>query len=176
MVLARFTLTVVLRPETQSSIEGLEPSEAFQILEFYENVAGTVKQRLWTVTAWILTVCAGLLAFQFRVSESPRDDRGFEFVVIAVSLVGMALCWYLRIFIQDQARHLQGYWTRSNIVAAIHPIGGLPLLDEAVPAAKILEPGYRAGYPGFCRRLEILVAMFAMAFAASAVGLIVLAG
>ena len=52
---------------SDEAIGALDVEKAFKLVEFYENAAGTVKGRLWTITTWILTINSALLAFAIQL-------------------------------------------------------------------------------------------------------------
>ena len=158
---------------TEAAVSKLDAQSAFKLIEFYENAASVVKGRTWTITTWILTINAALLAFCFQLYTDHSDIHGFIWVQAGICMVGIALCFFLRLLIQDQGNHLRYYWTKENKVGAWNgKIQGLVLWDQSAECIK--KPDYEADFPNFCRRLRLLTDMFIAGFVATFLFMIVL--
>lgn len=149
--------------KSEEVIGDLDVEKAFKLVEFYENAAGTVKGRLWTITTWILTINSALFAFAFQLYKENPKIVGFVAIELAICAVGVALCILLIVLILDHGNHLRTYFTRVNKVGAWNPkVRGLVLKADEVD--EVLCPNYSARFPRFCKRLMVLAGMFAAGF------------
>ena len=147
---------------TQDAVRGLKLDQAFELNDAYEQAAGRVKSRTWTITTWVLTLEAALMAFGAQLYTEQLGDSGFLLLQLAIALVGIALGAFLVFFIVDQGQHLKGYWISQRKLAIWNTaLGGLVLTksEESAP------PDFGVTFPPFCTRLIWLVALFAAGFA-----------
>ena len=89
---------------SREAISNLSVSDAFEYVTFYENIANIVKGRTWTMTAWILSINAALIAFSFQLYVEHLETAGFLIIQLVVCLIGLALCLFLMLLINDQGR------------------------------------------------------------------------
>lgn len=151
---------------TEAAVSALNTQSAFKLIEFYENAASVVKGRTWTITTWILTINAALLAFFFQLYADHNNIHGFIWIQAGICMVGIALCFFLRLLIQDQGLHLRHYWTKENKVGAGNDnIQELVLWDQSAECVK--KSNYEADFPKFCTRLLLLTDMFIVGFVAT---------
>lgn len=148
---------------TKEAVENLDFQSAFKLIEFYQNAANTVKNRTWTITTWILTVNAALIAFCFQLYANNSKIHGFLSIQASICVVGIVLCIFLRVLINDQGKHLRRYWTNENKVGAWNTkVQSLILEKKTVEI--VLQENYRADFPRFCKRLRFLSSMFLVGF------------
>lgn len=151
---------------TKESVGALPLDKAIELIKFYEDLASTIKSRTWAITTWVLTLNAALLAYSFQLYLEPERPPEFLLLVLAISIVGIALSIYLFIFISDQGQHLRHYWTMENKVGAWNSsVRGLVMDQLGFEEAR--DDDYSARFPQFAARLRLLAVMFALAFAAS---------
>jgi hypothetical protein len=135
---------------------------AIDLMKFYEESASKKKERVWTLTTWVLTLNVGIIGFCFTFYMQQYANRAFILFEVAACLVGIVLCRFLQMLIRDQGQHISSAWTRANKVKA----GNVPLnelLDEG-ELEKIRQPKYKAPFPRFCTRLIQLAWLFIIGF------------
>ncbi len=164
---------------TEEEISKLNVEKAFELIDSYENKANDVKGRIWTITAWILTINAGLIAFCFDLYQDKSDSPEFLIFVFVACSVGVGLCIYLEFLINDQGNHIKGYHTSSNRIGAWNQkVAGLAFkryeferktkppefynLTEFIDKRK--KECYEAPFPTFCNRLLLLSRLFLLVF------------
>lgn len=147
--------------EAPDAVRQLNLDKAFELNNAYEEAAGNVKSRTWTITTWVLTLEAALIAFSVQFYTEQLGDPGFLLIQLAVALVGVALCAFLLVFIKDQGDHLKGYWIAQRKLASWNAeLGGLVLSNSK----NLTAPDFGVRFPPFCTKLIWLVAMFAAGF------------
>lgn len=82
---------------------------AFSIVKFYEEAAGNVKSRTWTISAWIFSLNSALLAFSYSLPKDAVFLFGERDTVIAACLAGIALCVAQITLVANQGIHLRDY-------------------------------------------------------------------
>jgi hypothetical protein len=147
--------------------DDLTLEQTLEAFRFYEARADSTKAHAWAQTTWILTLNAGLLAFSLDLYANHSSLRGFAAIEWLVALAGVVLCSFLIYTLHELGSHIAHYWTNANALAAAHPalvpfIGG----DRAAEEAR--TPGYRAPFPRFCLRLQLVAATFLVGQIASA--------
>jgi hypothetical protein len=148
-------------PRNDLGTSDLGTGRMLETFRFYEEASEKAKAHAWTQTAWILTLNAGVIAFSLNVYLQHSKDTNFRVIEIFSALVGIVLCGYLGYILDELGKHIRTYWTFSNKIAADLP----PLVSfiGEVEVLKAKEPGDRAGFPKFCRRLQILAGLFGLA-------------
>lgn len=133
----------------------------FQMFKFYEDAVQRTKADAWTQTTWILTLSGAVLGFSMNLYVTHRDISGFPVIAGACAASGLVLTAYAAHVLRELAKHIQGYWTSANGLAASHPMlkGYIPVKDADSVAR--LGSDYRAGYPKFIARLLLPVLFFA---------------
>ncbi len=144
--------------EASHAIKQLGLEEVFQLHSAYEEAASKVKSRTWTITTWVLTLEAALIAFSVEFYTEQLGDRGLLLIQLAIAIVGVALCAFLLFLIKDQGNHLKEYWiSQRKLQSSNTKLGGLALADPE----DLTKP---VKFPPFCTRLIWLVALFAVGF------------
>jgi hypothetical protein len=74
----------------------------FELMKYFDQTAATAKERIWTVTSWILALNSGLIAYSFKIFIEHRTEAlrflPFELILCAV---GIVLCAYSLPLIKD---------------------------------------------------------------------------
>ena len=76
----------------------------------------------------------------------------------------MALCLFLVYLLEELGGHISHYWSVSNTLAA--STSSLTPFISATEATEARQPGYKAAFPAFCRRLQALAGLFLVGHAA----------
>jgi hypothetical protein len=150
----------------------MDRTEAVALMKHYEELAVKAKDRVWTVTTWLLTLNSGLIAFSFKYYADNKTGPFLPFELLFCT-VGIVLCCFNQILIRDYGKHIQGYWTISNKITENHPYLRSLIgqgMTEGAAGRK-----YEASFPRFCRRLLALTWLFIAGFAGIAVLMSVLA-
>jgi hypothetical protein len=133
--------------------------QTLDTFKFYEDAAEKAKSHAWSQTTWILTLNAAIIGFSLTFYAEHGADPAFLLVEFISAAVGVVLCAFLIYLLQELGGHITHYWHTSNQLAAKHtqlvPFIGK---DEAEKARK---NNYTVAFPPFCRRLQILAALFA---------------
>lgn len=151
------------KPETRarSSGDSLNPEQALELFRFYEEAAEKAKAHAWSQTTWILTLNAAILGFSVSFYADHSGLRGYFAIELLACGVGSVLCGFLLYLLNELGGHIRHHWASSNRIAAGY--GPLtPFLGKG-EAATVLLPGYEASFPAFCRRLQMLAALFLLA-------------
>jgi hypothetical protein len=159
-------------PEEKSKsiapVDERDPGRALDLFKFYETAADKAKQHAWSATTWILAFNAAILAFSFDFFGKHAGKPGFVVIEIASAFVGVGLCAYLTYLLKETGTHIAHYWTSANRLAAdqasLVPFIGA---DEA-EKVRTESVRYRASFPNFCRRLQMLACLFALVHLGSA--------
>ena len=143
-----------------ATVDDLTLEQTLEAFKFYETRADSTKAHAWAQTTWILTLNAGLLAFSLDLYANHSSLHGFAAIEWLVSLAGVVLCGFLIYTLHELGSHIVRYWTHANALAAAHPalvhfIGGDSTADEVQ-------------FPLFCRRLQLVAAIFLVGQIASA--------
>jgi len=148
-------------PEPPSTDVPLTPAQKLEIFKFYEEAAEKAKAQAWSQTTWILTLNAGILAFSLTFFADHRDVPAFLVIELLSAAVGVVLSAFLIYLLYELGKHIRNYWTQSNTIAA----GYAPLRQFVGEknAKKAEGTNYRAEYPPFCLRLQILAGLFVVA-------------
>jgi hypothetical protein len=134
------------------------PDEDLEFFKFYQEAAEKTKAHAWSQTTWILTLNVGMLAFSlqyFTDHGSKREARVIEFIT---TVVGVLLAGFLIYLLNELGKHIRRYWTTSNKLAASNDRLRGFIDEDEVEAAKTTR--YKAAFPKFCRRLQILAVLF----------------
>jgi hypothetical protein len=106
-------------------------------------------------SSWILSLNAGI----FVLTANLKDP---SFVLrLASAFAGIILTVYLIYILGEIGNHIRTYWASSNKIAAKSPKLRDFIGDKDSYEARL--PGYRAEFPRFCRRLQILAFLFLFA-------------
>ena len=137
----------------------LTDNQTFEAFKFYEEAAEKTKGHAWTQTTWILALNSGILAFSIDFYSKHADLPGVRYIEFVSTSIGLILCGFLFYLIGELGKHIRNYWTSSNKMAAKYP----PLTpfigqEDAIKAKNVC---YRASFPRFCRRLQLLTILFA---------------
>jgi uncharacterized membrane protein YfcA len=139
----------------------LDGTDAIALFKFYEDAADKTKAHAWSQTTWLLTLNSGILAFSLDYYAKHTVTRGALLIECLAALVGAALCAFLLYLLHELGSHISHYWTTSNqIAAAFQPL--TPFISKK-DARAAREPGYRAPFPKFCRRLQGMALLFCSA-------------
>lgn len=87
----------------------MKSDEAVELIKFYEEAAGRIKERTWTIAAWILSMSSGLIAFCYSLDTNASYFFGHEFTIKAACLAGIGLCFALSVLLFSQGEHLREY-------------------------------------------------------------------
>ena len=149
-------------PDQETRADGqLSPEQALKTFQFYEEAAERTKAHAWSLTTWILTLNAGIFAFSFSLYLDHADDSAFVCMEWMAAGVGVLLSVFLIYFLNELGRHIKRYWTTSNRLAASSAVlRDFIDRDDALAAQR---KGYQAGFPAFCRRLQLLATLFIFA-------------
>jgi hypothetical protein len=139
----------------------LSPAEAVAAFKFYEDAADKNKAQAWSLTTWILTLNAAVLGFSITFFIEHRADEALVMIETLSALVGVALSYFLIDMIQQLGSHVQHHWTTSNRIAAVTPTLTSFIDPRDVESAR--RDSYRAPFPSFCRRLQVLAVLFLIA-------------
>jgi hypothetical protein len=139
----------------------LPVGEAINSFKFYEEAADKNKAQAWSLTTWVLTLNGGVLAFAITFYVEHPANPIFPWIEVLSALVGLALCYFLIDMIQQLGKHVQHYWTSSNRIAAATP--ALTSFIDPRDVERAREETYRAPFPRFCRRLQVLAILFLLA-------------
>jgi hypothetical protein len=132
--------------------------EKIDLFKFYEEAADKTKSHAWSQTTWILTLNAGIFAFSLKMFSDKLNQPWIMTIELISSLVGVFLCLFLIYILGELGKHISHYWTSANKVAAGSEfLRGFISNEEAKEA---LSSGYRADFPRFCRRLQIMAGLF----------------
>jgi len=137
---------------------GLTPEQTLAAFKFYEEAAEKAKSHAWSQTTWILALNAGIIAFSLKFYAEHPKVPGFLLIEIISAGVGIVLSAFLIYLLQELGGHISHYWTTSNKIAAAYP--PLRSFIGEKDADQALTPHYRAGFPAFCRRLQLLAGLF----------------
>ena len=88
----------------------MKSDEAIELIKFYEEAAGRIKERTWTIAAWILSLSSGLIAFCYSLETDKTYFFGHEFTINAACLAGIGLCFALGVLLFSQGEHLREYY------------------------------------------------------------------
>jgi hypothetical protein len=139
----------------------LSSNDSMELFKFYEGAADKAKDRSWTLTTWVLALNAGLLAFSFDFFAKNAASPAFVVIEAASAAVGVALCGFLIYMLRENGGHVSHYWTSSNKIAAAEP-KLRPFIGAKEADRALNKPNYKAPFPSYCRRLELLAAAFAV--------------
>jgi hypothetical protein len=139
----------------------LKPEQRLETFKFYEEAAEKAKEHAWSQTTWLLSLNAALLALSVTLYLDHRDDSGYLLLEAVFAVVGVALCGFLIYLLRELGKHIQHYWTTSNRLAASTPM--LQSFISPKEMAKTRGADYRADFPAFCRRLQVLAGLFGFA-------------
>lgn len=153
--------------ESRKAIEKLDTDQAFEIFNAYDTTTNAIKGRAWTITAWILTLNAGLFGFSHLLYVEHSDLRGFVALQAVIALVGVALCCFTFVSLKDHTNHLNYYWTLGNMIGAWHS-ATRGVVFRPKQQAKMAAETYEADdTPGFIVRLKQLNWLFLAGFVAN---------
>ncbi len=88
----------------------MNSNEAIELIKFYEEAAGRIKERTWTIAAWILSLSSGLIAFCYSLDTAKKYLFGTELTIQAACLAGIGLCLALGVLLFSQGEHLREYY------------------------------------------------------------------
>ena len=165
-------------------------SQALEAYKFFEEAAGSVKNRTWTISAWVLSLDSGLLGYIFKLVGEKGGDKLLPGIACGAGLV---LTAFLIILVLDQGRHLKEYWARQELSAnRRNPLrkdfrkvigdldkspnngekqkkenkksNGISLLIDRLPDQK--DMSYKTGkpIPSFCSSLIVLATIYCFGF------------
>jgi hypothetical protein len=126
--------------------------------KFYEEAAEKAKEHAWSQTTWILTLNAATLGFSLNFYADHKADSAFVLIESIAGGVGVVLCLFLIYLLHEAGSHIQHYWTTSNKLAARDAYLAPFIGPEDAAAARGDE--YSAPFPKFCKRLQLLAALF----------------
>ena len=131
-----------------------------ELFKFYEEAAEKAKAQAWAQTSWLLALNAGIIAFSLNLFAIYGTAAHFLLVEAIAAGVGVVLCVFLIYLLAQLGGHISHYWTTSNKLAS-----GYPPLAAFLSAADLaaVRTGRPAPFPAFCRRLQLLAALFAAA-------------
>jgi hypothetical protein len=148
----------------ESTAPSFECSDKLELFKFYEEAAEKAKAHAWAQTTWILAINAGIIGFSVTFFADKCGEPGFFVIECLAAGVGVVLCAFLLDVVTELGGHISHYWTSSNTIAASYPpLTQFISADDAKHAASL---GYRAGFPRFCRRLQVLACLFLLAHVA----------
>ena len=88
----------------------MKSDEAIELIKFYEEAAGRIKERTWTIAAWVLSLSSGLIAFCYSLENDKHYLFKQEFTIKAACLAGIGLCFALGALLLSQREHLREYY------------------------------------------------------------------
>jgi hypothetical protein len=142
----------------------LSPSQVLDYFKYYEDAAEKAKTHAWSQTTWILALNAGIMAFSVDFYANHGGLPGFRLIECMSAGVGIALCLFLVYLLEELGGHISHYWSVSNTLAA--STSSLTPFISATEAMEARQPGYKAAFPAFCRRLQALAGLFLVGHAA----------
>ena len=72
----------------------------FEIMKYYDETAAKAKERIWTITSWIMALNAGIVAYSLNFYVDHRDATFLPFELILCA-VGIVLCSFSLCLIGD---------------------------------------------------------------------------
>lgn len=129
----------------------LDLKSAFEILRFYEETAGKVKGRTWTISAWLLSANSALMGFCFSLPETAFLNR--QNSIISAAVAGLVLSTVLALLILSQGIHLREYMDHQINVLRRSSLGDTIKFDIC-----------KGVIPWFCWWLFALAVSFGIAF------------
>jgi len=139
---------------------GLTPEQQVGMFKLYEDAADRTKGHAWTLTTWMLGLNTGVLGFSLNALLEHEGKSGFLIIELFAAIVGSILCAFLFGALAELGKHIASYWTNANLIAAGSPALAPLIGDEG---AKARKPRYRAPFPRFCWRLQVLAVLFLLA-------------
>lgn len=139
----------------------LSPNNSMELFKFYKGAADKAKERSWSLTTWVLALNTAILGFSFYFFAKNSAVPGFVVIEGASALIGIGLCGFHVYKLRETGRRISHYWTSSNKIASSEPTLK-PFIDAEEAAKARKEPNYRAGFPAFCLRLQVLAVAFAI--------------
>lgn len=136
------------------SAEQLAPDLAFEIVKFYENALGRVKDMILRTATWILALESALLAFHFSPASTKMASVS-ENMMIAIP--GAFLSVILGGLIYVQGSHISEYVSHERSALRQSSILGKVLDLGPEPSSGLLH----SDFPNFCKwLLGLSVALF----------------
>jgi hypothetical protein len=106
---------------TDKAASQASPDHLVELFKLYEAGAEKAKERAWTSATWVLSLNAAILAFDFDFFQKSGRTPVFAIVEGLSALVGVGLCFFLVILLQNFGKYIRHYWTSSNKIAVQVP-------------------------------------------------------
>ena len=92
--------------------------------KYFTDDAAKIKDRMWTISSWMFTLLAALLAYIGRHLET--TDTGIvtienELLVTISAVMGIVLSIYTMFMIQQYGQHIRGMWNRADLSGGKFP-------------------------------------------------------
>jgi hypothetical protein len=136
----------------------------FQLWSHFSEDAAKVKDKLWTISAWLFSLLGGILAFIGQnLSENQVAFKNPNTIVL-VAISGLVLSCYTWWMIYENGKHLRIAWDRTNYLRS-----KMPQVEMAWQAGRENNNGQNGtdtGMPPFVKRLLTLCVIFLGVFVA----------
>jgi hypothetical protein len=136
----------------------------FQLWIHFSEDAAKVKDKLWTISAWLFSLLGAIMAFIGKnLSENQLAFKNPK-TILLVAILGFVLSLYTFLVIYENGKHLRIAWDRTNYLRS-----KMPQVEMAWQAGKKDNNGQNGtdtGMPPFVNRLLMLCALFSGAFVA----------
>jgi hypothetical protein len=147
-----------------SAVQNDNSGMNFQLWSHFSEDAAKVKDKLWTISAWLFSLLGGILAFIGQnLSENQVAFKNPNTIVL-VAISGLVLSCYTWWMIYENGKHLRIAWDRTNYLRS-----KMPQVEMAWQAGKEANNGQNGtdtGMPPFVNRLLWLCLLFSGVFVA----------
>jgi hypothetical protein len=134
-----------------------------EFLKFCEDTANQIKGRAQQMTVWLIGLSAAVMAFCFQFCAEQASRLSFEaFATVEAALctVGIALCAVLMWILWNMKTHMVAWWTRADLIKAIHPEWPLPMDEEKRKKIMKSKAEYKAKTSTFVKALLLFPPLF----------------
>ncbi|GJM35872.1 MAG: hypothetical protein DHS20C18_48730 [Saprospiraceae bacterium] len=109
----------------------MENKDHLDLWKYFQDHADHIKERLWTLTAWLLALLTGLLGFITKNGMQFGADRIVDgqvkpfvtdpVLVCVLSILGLILCGYMYLLQDAYGNHILSNWEKANRILAKYP-------------------------------------------------------
>lgn len=97
---------------TTTTKTALTPNDYLDLWKHFQARADDLKAEMFERVTWILGIASALIAF--AIGEPGNAKSVASAFVAVLSAIGLALCAYALIIINEYAKHIQRNWARAD--------------------------------------------------------------